>query len=90
MGRNAIRRVLLAAKLSWKKVKKLLGKAKAALRAEHITRLEGRFARVCRGEVTLIYLDESHFHQDLDEGYTWGPRGERSWWPAPQNLIQLV
>jgi transposase len=79
VGRNAIRRMLLAARLSWKKIKKLLGKAKPEKRAEHITRLEGLFAQVCRGEVTLIYIDESHFHQDLDEGYTWGPKGKRSW-----------
>jgi hypothetical protein len=79
VGRNAIRRILLAAKLSWKRIKKLLGKAKAPGRAEHITRLGELFARACRGEVTLIYVDESHFHRDLDEGYTWGPRGRRSW-----------
>ena len=79
VGRHAIRRMLLAARLSWKKIKKLLGKAKPEKRAEHITRLEGLFAQVCRGEVTLIYIDESHFHQDLDEGYTWGPKGKRSW-----------
>jgi hypothetical protein len=79
VGRNAIRRLLLAARLSWKKVKKLLGKAKPEKRAEHITRLEELFTRVCRDEVTLIYIDESHFHQDMDEGYTWGPRGKRSW-----------
>jgi hypothetical protein len=79
VGRNAIRRILLAAKLSWKRIKKLLGKAKAPGRAEHITRLEELFARVCRDEVTLIYVDESHFHRDLDGGYTWGPRGRRSW-----------
>jgi transposase len=79
VGRNAIRRMLLAAKLSWKKIKKLLGKAKPGKRAEHITRLEGLFARVCRDEVTLIYIDESHFHRDLDGGYTWGPVGKRSW-----------
>jgi hypothetical protein len=79
VGRNAIRRMLRAAQLSWKKIKKRLGKAKPGKRAEHITQLEGLFARVCRSEVTLIYIDESHFHQDLDEGYTWGPKGKRSW-----------
>jgi transposase len=79
MGRNAIRRLLLAAKLSWKKIKKLLAKANPQKRAEHITRLEELFAQVCRDEVTLIYIDESHFHQDLDEGYTWSPRGGRAW-----------
>ena len=57
----------------------MLGKAKPEKRAEHITRLEGLFARACREEVTPIYIDESHFHRDLDGGYTWGPRGKRSW-----------
>jgi hypothetical protein len=53
VGRNAIRRMLPAARLSWKKIKKILGKAKPRKRAEHITRLEELFARVCRGEVTI-------------------------------------
>jgi hypothetical protein len=79
VGRDAIRRMLLAARLSWKKVKKVLGKAKPPKRAEPLTRLEERFARVCRGEVTPISLDESHFHQDRDEGYTWSPKGGRAW-----------
>jgi transposase len=78
-SRHAIRRILHAAGLSWKKIKKLLGKAKAPVRAEPIKRLEGLFARVCRDEVALISVDESHFHQDLDEGYTWGEKGRRSW-----------
>jgi transposase InsO family protein len=64
--------------MSWTKVKRLLGKAKTAKRAEHIVLLEGLFDRVGRDEVTLIYVDESHFHQDLDEGYTWGKKGERA------------
>ena len=71
--------MLLAARLSWKKITKVLGKAKAPQRAEHITRLEGLFARVCRGEVTLLSIDESHSHQDLDGGYTWSPKGQRAW-----------
>jgi transposase len=65
--------------MSWKKVKKLLGKAKAGERVEHIARLEGLAAGACLGEVTLIYIDESHFHQDLDGGYTWSPRGRPAW-----------
>ena len=51
--RNAIGRFLHAAKLSWKKVKKLLGKANPQKRVEHIARLEAIFERVCRGEVIL-------------------------------------
>ncbi len=79
VGRNAIRRMLQAARLSWKKIKKLLGKAKPEKRVQHMTQLEELFAQVCRGEVTLIDIDESHFHQDLDEGYTWAPIGQRAW-----------
>lgn len=78
-GRNAIGRLLHAAGLSWKKVKKLLGKAKPQARVEHVARLETLLEGVRRGEVTLIYIDESHFHQDLDDGYTWGPKGRRAW-----------
>jgi hypothetical protein len=76
-GGDAIRRALHAARLSWKRVKELLGKAKAPRRAEHITRPEGLFERVRRGEVRLIYIDESHFHRDLDEGDTRGKKGRR-------------
>jgi transposase len=57
VGRNALRRLLLAARLSWKKIKKVLGKAKPQKRIEHITRLEELSARVCRGEVTLLISD---------------------------------
>ena len=79
VGRNAIRRLLHAARLSYKKVKKLLGKAKPHKRVEHITRLEQLFEQVCREEVILVYVDESHFHQDLDEGYVWAPVGPPAW-----------
>jgi hypothetical protein len=33
--------------------------------------------------VTRIYIDESHLHQDLDEGYTWGKKRRRSWRVSP-------
>ena len=79
MGRNAIRRLLHAAKLSFHKVKKVLGKAKPQKRADHITKLEALFEQVIRGEVTLLYIDESHFHQDLDHGYVWSRKGEPAW-----------
>src|SRR5262249_37513227 len=69
-GRNAIRRVLRSAGLTWKKVKKLLGKAKSEKRAAHVQELLKLFARVRDGEVILIYVDEVHIHRDLDLGYT--------------------
>jgi transposase len=78
-SRNSIRRVLGRAKFTWKKVKKLLGKAKPEKRAAHIQRLRTLFAGVCDGGVLLIYVDEVHVHRDLDLGYTWGPRGHRLW-----------
>jgi transposase len=78
-GRNSIRRVLRRAPLTWKKVKKLLGKAKPEKRAAHVEQLRQLFAAVCDGEVILVYGDEVHIHRDLDLGYTWGRRGERRW-----------
>jgi len=34
---------------------------------------------VVRREVVLIFIDESHFHRDLENGYTWGRIGHRVW-----------
>ena len=78
-ARSTIRRVLRQADLTWKKVKKLLGKAKPQKRAAHVQELLALFTRVCAGEVILIYVDEVHVHRDLDSGYTWGRRGQRVW-----------
>jgi transposase len=78
-GRSTIRRVLRRADLTWKKVKKLLGKAKPEKRAAHIQQLLRLFAGVRDGEVVLLYVDEVHVHRDLDLGYTWGRKGERLW-----------
>jgi len=78
-GRNSIRRVLKQAQLSWKKVKKLLGKAKPEKRAAHVEQLQRLFTDVCAGEITLIYVDEVHVHRDLDLGYGWGRVGQRLW-----------
>ena len=79
VSRNSIRRVLRRAKLTWKKVKKLLGKADPQKRAAHVEELLKLFAGVCDGEVILIYVDEVHIHRDLDLGYTWGRQGQRLW-----------
>lgn len=77
--RGTLRKVLRAAKLSWKKCKKLLGKANPQKRAEYLQSFLTLYQRVCTREVLLIYVDESHFHRDLDLGYTWGPVGQRCW-----------
>ena len=79
ISRNGLRRVLRGAGLTWKKVKKLLGKAKPEKRAAHIRRLLQLVTGVCDGQVVLIYVDEVHVHRDLDHGYTWGRSGQRIW-----------
>ena len=79
VSRNALRRILRKAGLTWKKVKKLLGKANPEKRAAHIQRLLRLFEGVRDGTITLIYVDEAHFHRDLDLGYTWGRKGQRLW-----------
>jgi transposase len=79
VGRNTIRRVLRQAQLTWKEVKKLLGKADPEKRAAHVEELRKLFAGVCDGRVILIYVDEVPIHRDLDLGDTWGRRGERLW-----------
>ena len=77
--RNTIRRVLMQARLSWKKIKKLLGKANPDKRAAHVEELNKLYEGVCSGEIILVYVDEAHFHRDMDLGYTWGRIGKRIW-----------
>ncbi len=72
-------RLLHEADLSWKKCKKLLGKRNAAKRAAFMARFHELYAEVARGDVLLLYIDESHFHRDLDLGYTWSRVGQRAW-----------
>ena len=79
VSRGALRRLLRRAGLTWKKVKKLLGKADPEKRAAHVERLRKLFEGVRDGAVTLLYVDEAHFHRDLDLGYTWGRQGRRIW-----------
>jgi transposase len=78
-GRAGIRRVLRRAKLSWKKVKKRLGRAKLEKRAAHVEQWQRLFADVWAGEVPLIYVDEVPVHRDVDLGYGWGRVGQRLW-----------
>ena len=77
--RGTVRAALMRAGLSWKKCRKLLGKADPLRRAEYLGRFAGLYREMCRGEVILVYVDESHFHRDLELGYTWAPVGERAW-----------
>ena len=77
--RNAIRRALKRARLSFKKIKKLLGKANPDKRAAHVEQLSRLFEKVRTGEIILVYIDEAHFHRDMDLGYGWGRIGKRVW-----------
>lgn len=78
-SRNTIRAALKKSRLSYKKVKKFLGKAKADKRAGHVEQLESLYRDVCSGAVILVYIDEAHFHRDVDPGYSWGRIGARIW-----------
>jgi transposase len=79
VSRNTLRQILKAAGLSWKKCKKLLSKANPEKRAAFVEQFQHLFERMCQGQVRIIYVDESHFHQDLDLGYTWAPVGKPLW-----------
>jgi transposase len=75
--RETIRAALHRLGLSWKKAKKLLGRADPARREAFIARLCPVLAAAQRDRHQLVYLDEAHIHQDADLGYGWGLRGER-------------
>jgi len=77
--RSTLRRYLKANQLSWKKCQKVLKKASHAKRVVFIEEFQTLFAQVCRESVRLIYVDESHFHRDLELGYTWATTGEVAW-----------
>lgn len=74
-----LRDILKSAGLSWKKCKKLLTKAKPEKRAAFVEQFQHLYERMCRNEVQIVYVDESHFHQDLDLGYTWALVGNPAW-----------
>lgn len=79
VSRSRLRHLLKAGGLSWKKCKKLLRKADPAKRMAFVAAFQLLFERMCRDELCIVYVDESHFHQDLDLGYTWAPVGKPVW-----------
>jgi transposase len=79
ISRSALYTLLQRNGLSWKKCQKLLKRADPAKRAAFIQEFQALFAQVCRGEVRLVYVDESHFHRDLELGYTWALRNRPAW-----------
>jgi transposase len=77
--RETIRAALHRLKLSWKKAKKLLGRADPEQRQAFIEPLQGVLDGAQRDRHLLVYVDEAHIHQDADLGYGWAQRGERLW-----------
>jgi transposase len=77
--RETVRAALHRLKLSWKKAKKLLGRADPAQRQAFLDELEALLDGAARDEHLLVYIDEAHIHQDADLGYGWSARGERAW-----------
>ena len=75
--RETIRTVLHRLTLSWKKAKKLLGRADPERRQAFIEQLQGVLDGAQRDRHLLAYVDEAHIHQDCDLGYGWAKRGER-------------
>ena len=73
--RESIRAALHRLALSWKKARKLLGRADPARRAGFIKELRPLLDGAQRDRHHLVYLDEAHIHQDVDPGYGWGVRG---------------
>lgn len=51
-------------------------------RAEHMVKFHQWFEQVRQGKIQLVYVDESHFHRDMDLGYSWGPVGKPLWRPS--------
>jgi transposase len=79
VSRTLLRQILKDNRLSWKKCQKVLAKASPEKRAAYIQEFQTLFAQVCQEEVRLVYIDESHFHRDMDLGYTWAETGQPAW-----------
>jgi len=77
--RETIRAALHRLNLSWKKAKKLLGRADPERREAFVERVRDLLAGAQRDQHLLVYVDEAHIHQDADLGYGWAERGRRFW-----------
>src|SRR4051794_36291631 len=77
--RETTRTALHRLKLSWKKAKKLLGRADPERRQAFLEQLQSVLAGAQRDQHLVVFLDEAHIHQDADLGYGWAERGQRLW-----------
>lgn len=75
-SRSLLRRILKGGRLSWKKCRKVLKKADPEKRRAYIEVFGVLYEQMCTGQVRLVYVDEAHFHRDMDTGYTWALQGE--------------
>ena len=75
--RETIRAALHRLGLSWKKARKLLGRANSERRDAFIEQLRPLLDGAQHDRHHLVYLDEAHIHQDVDPGHGWGERGKR-------------
>jgi transposase len=82
-GRTCCRETLRAALhrlgLSWKKAKKLLGRADPQRRLAFVAQTRELLAGARRERHLLVCLDEAHIHQDAGLGHGWSGRGQRFW-----------
>ena len=77
--RETIRRALHRLELSWKKARKLLGRADPQRREAFLAQVRALLRGAQQDRHRLVYLDEAHIHQDADLGYGWSTRGQRFW-----------
>lgn len=71
--RETIRAALGRLGLSWKKARKLPGRASPERREAFIEQIGPLLEGAQRDRHMLVYLDEAHIHQDVDLGYTLSP-----------------
>ena len=62
----------------------------AAHSAEFVARLQKHYEQMCDEQARIIYIDGSHFHQDLNLGYARAPVGKLAWRGSYLHLSQLA